>query len=315
MPVILITGGHGGIGFECSKQIVSRSGFDLLLGGRSSERLESAARKLRTLSNAKIETLELVRHRGMSNGGETGALQAIICNAGAQFRGPDSYSVDGYEKTFTTNYLGHFLLVELLLDQLAHDGRVIFTASGTHDPDTPDGKMIGIAGAPDAVALANDGKDGAKPLSGSVRYTTSKLCVILHAYELDRRLKRCGSAITSIAYDPGSVPGTGLLAPLPKPVQWLSKTSIVRAILKRRGITMGSLDFSGDALARLATSPAFAGEGGRYYQANDDRLAERRSSVVSYDEAAAAKLWRDSEMLTHLLAEEKPTLLTPAGHR
>ena len=322
MSTILITGGHGGIGLECSRQIASRSGFDLILAGRNLERMEPAARELRTRYGAKVQTLELdtsslasvraaaARCRTMIDGGEIGSLQAILCNAGAQFRGPPSYSADGYEKTFATNYLGHFLLVQLLLDRVADHGRIVFTASGTHDPDTPDGKLIGIAAAPDGIALAGTGKDGARPLSGNVRYTTSKLCTILLAYELDRRLKRSGSRIASIAYDPGSVPGTGLLASLPKPVQWLSRTAFVRSMLRRRGVTMGSLDFSGDALARIATDPGFADKGGTYFQANDGRLSERRSSIMSYDEAAAAKLWRDSEMLAHMAPEEQPALLT-----
>ena len=49
---------------------------------------------------------------------------------------------------------------------MAANGRIVFTASGTHDPETTDGKMVGIAAEPDATALANDGKNGKKPLSG-----------------------------------------------------------------------------------------------------------------------------------------------------
>ena len=80
----------------------------------------------------------------MLDNGEIDSLQAVICNAGLRLNGPVSYTVDGYEETFATNYLGHFLLVELLLDRVADHGRIVFTASGTHDPDTPDG-MMGIA--------------------------------------------------------------------------------------------------------------------------------------------------------------------------
>jgi len=63
----------------------------------------------------------------------------------------DRYSDDGYEKTFATNYQKHFLLVELLLDRLADHGRIVFTTSGTHDPDTADGKLMGIAAQHDAI--------------------------------------------------------------------------------------------------------------------------------------------------------------------
>ena len=89
--------------------------------------------------------------------------------------GPVSYNADGYESTFATNYLGHFLLVELLLDCVAEHGRVVFTASGTHDPDTADGRMMGVAADHDAVALANTGKDGSKaiPAANATRHRSS----------------------------------------------------------------------------------------------------------------------------------------------
>lgn len=68
-----------------------------------------------------------------------------------------------------------------MIDRMAESGRVVFTASGTHDPDTVDGRLVGKAIEPDAVMLANDGKDGRKPTSAGKRYSTSKLCNILTA--------------------------------------------------------------------------------------------------------------------------------------
>ena len=55
--------------------------------------------------------------------GRIECLNALLCNAGAQFRGPISYSRDGYEETFAVNYLGHFLLINLLLNCVIEDGR------------------------------------------------------------------------------------------------------------------------------------------------------------------------------------------------
>lgn len=319
MPTVLITGGHTGLGLECAKQLVSRSRLNLVLAGRNLERVEPAARQLRALG-VKVSVLQLdtsslasVRAaagqcRAMLASGQIDTLQAIICNAGAQFNGPISYSVDGYEETFATNYLGHFLLVDLLIDTVADHGRIVVTASGTHDPATMDGKMVGVAAEANAIALANDGKQGAKPLSGGKRYTTSKLCMILYSYELDRRLKSAGSSIASIAYDPGLVPETGLTRTMPKPVQWLSRTSLMKSILKRMGVTAGSLGFSGAALARVAADAEFVNGSGKFFQSNDGRLIEQRSSVASYDKASAARLWQDTETLTHLLPEERPAL-------
>ncbi|NPD69576.1 SDR family NAD(P)-dependent oxidoreductase (plasmid) [Lichenicola cladoniae] len=321
MGTILITGGHSGIGLECAKRLVDKPGHTLVLAGRDLERVEPVARQLRT-RGVEVKTLQLdvaslasvrtgaARCRAMLDKNEIDGLEAILCNAGAQFMGPVTYSPDGYENTFATNCLGHFLLVELLIDRLAESGRVVFTASGTHDPKTADGKVVGKAAEPDALVLAHEGKGGGKPLSTGVRYTSSKLCDILYAYELDRRLRRANSSIVSIAFDPGSVAGTGLLRTHPKPLQVLAKTGLMKWVMRRMGITMSSAEFSGAALARLCADPTYASESGKYFQAKDNRLTEQRSSTKSYDTAAAAKLWRDSETLVYLHHEERSALLS-----
>ena len=321
MSTVLITGGHAGIGLEGAKQLASRSHCDLVLAGRSMERMETAAEQLRANYGVKVTMLELdtsslasVRQaveklRTLLDQGKVDPLQALLCNAGGRHNGPTTYSPDGYETTFATNCLGHFLLVELLADSMAKQGRIVFTASGTHDPDTTDGKMVGKVVEPDAIALSSDGKDGSKPLSAGVRYSTSKLCTMLYAYELDRRLRRSGSAIASIAFDPGSIPETGLLRTMPKPVQLLAKTGLMKALMKRLGVTQGSVAFSGASLARIAVDPAYATMSGKYLQSNAGALNQVRSSKMSYDEQRAAKLWNDSRRLVRLQPSEESILL------
>ena len=316
MPTALITGGHAGIGYEAAKQLASRSHYNLVLAGRSMERMESAAQQLRTAYGVKVSTLMLdtsslrsvreaaAEFRAMLDREEVDSFQALLCNAGGRFNAL-SYSNDGYETTFATNCLGHFLLIELLTERMAGEGRIVFTASGTHDPETTDGKMVGIAAELDATALANDGKHGKKPLSGGTRYSTSKLCTILYAYELNRRLRRSGSSIASIAFDPGSVPETGLLRTMAKPVQVLAKTSLMKWIMKRLGVTQGSISFSGGALAVIAADPKYANGAGKYFQSNAGALNETRSSKTSYDEQQALKLWDDSKTLVRLQPSEE----------
>ncbi len=320
MAIALITGGHAGIGFECAKQLASRSRYNLVLAGRSLERMESAAQQLRSSYGVRVSTLKLdtssltsvreaaTEFRAMLDSGKADSFQALLCNAGGRFNAL-SYSPEGYETTFATNCLGHFLLIELLTDQLADNGRIVFTASGTHDPDTTDGKMVGIVAKPDATALADDGKNGKKPLSGGKRYSTSKLCMILYAYELDRRLRRAGSSIASIAFDPGSVPETGLLRTMPKPIQLLAPTPFMKWVMKRMGVTQGTISFSGASLAQIAADPTYANESGKYFQSNAGALVETRSSKMSYDKQQALKLWNDSKTLVRLQPKEESVLL------
>jgi len=321
VPTVLITGGHAGIGFECAKQLACRYGYNLVLAGRNMQRMEAAAQRLRMAYGVSVITLMLdtsslssvrdaaTKFLAMLDSGEVASFQVLLCNAGGYFDGPPTYTADGYETTFATNCLGHFLLIELLTDRLGDNGRIVFTASGTHDPDTMDGKMVGIVAEPDAIALAYDGKDTKKLLSAGKRYATSKLCTILHAYELHRRLRRAGSTIASIAYDPGAIPETGLLRTMPKYLQWFTKTRIVKQIMRQVGVTQGSLGFSGASLARIAAHPVFGGGSGMYFQSHNGTLSDRRSSKMSYDEERALKLWNDSKKLVRLQPYEESVLL------
>lgn len=317
MRTVLITGGHHGLGLEAVKQLAAGRKVNLVLAGRSLDKMEATAKQMHSQYGIKVTTLELElssltsvraaaeRCRAMLKSGELHPLQAIVCNAGALFLTPISYSVDGVEETFAGNYLGHFLLVNLLFDCVTEHGRVVFTASGTHDPETMDGKVAGGAVEPDGRALAFAGKNGYRSISGGKRYSTSKLCLIMFAYELDRMLRQNKSSVASIAYDSGAIPGTGLCRRYPKFWQWLITTSVVKAFVRMLGVTMGSLSFSGAGLAKLAMDPAYADGSGKYFQSNDGRLSEARSSKVSYDQSRARKLWSDSVQLVQLQANEE----------
>lgn len=320
MTSILITGGHSGIGRAAAQALAAR-GIDLVLAGRSVERMRPVADELRAKHGTTVHTLVLdtaslasvraaaARFGTMLDSGEVSSLDAIVCNAGGRFDGDVTYSPDGYETTFATNCLGHFLLVELLFPTLADKGRIVHTASGTHDPDSMDGRLVGRAVEPDAVMLANNGKGGNKALSAGKRYSTSKLCTVMYAYELDRRLRRANSSMSSIAFDPGSVPETGFLRDMPTPVRRVATSTTMKWVSKRIGVTTSDVGFSGASLAALAADPDYAEASGKYFQANDGSLAAVRSARLSYDEPRAAKLWEDTKQLVRLTADEEPPQL------
>ena len=75
------------------------------------------------------------------------------------------------------------------------------------------------------------------------------------------------------------------------------RNAAVKFVLRKMGMTMGQMPLSGEALALLTVDPAFAGASGRYFHSRNGKLGEARSSRASYDEATAAKLWRDSKEL------------------
>ncbi|RXG31817.1 SDR family NAD(P)-dependent oxidoreductase [Leeuwenhoekiella marinoflava] len=316
MATILITGGHSGLGVYCSRLLASKHQCNLILAGRSPEKMQDFSQALENDYEVKVHLLKMdtssfasVRAgvsecKKMLKSGEIESLNGIICNAGVRLNGQVTYTDDGYETTYATNYLGHVLLVELLIDLVSKKGRIVFTSSGTHDPDTADGKMMGVADKATAVDLANTGKNGEKPINLGKMYATSKLDIIQYAYELNRRLKKANIPITIIAFDPGATPGTGFLRNMPPLVAWLANTSFMNWVMKQMGITKSTADFSGASLAKITVEPAYDTASGKYFQANNSQLIERPSSKLSYDEKRAAKLWKDTQKLIHIKPSE-----------
>ena len=316
MPSVFITGANKGIGLEAVRFIASQGDHDIVIAGRTPTEMEAAATELRKLSNRSVMTvaldtssMESVRRgakalKELLSRREISRPSSLIFNAGMQSLRAPEYTVDGFERTFATNCLGHFLLLNLLIDDVCDGGRVVWTASGTHDPNTMDGKVVGGVAPPDADALASTGKSG-KPLPGGVRYATSKLCTLLYSYELERRLRAAGAAVSSIAYDPGFIADTGLGRTAPPFMQWISKTSFFRIMFGLLGGTVGDLAFSGEGLGRVAIASEYMDAGGKYVQSKNHHLKEARSSPASHSKEDAAKLWLASERLVRLQAGEQ----------
>jgi NAD(P)-dependent dehydrogenase (short-subunit alcohol dehydrogenase family) len=310
---VVITGGNTGVGYACATALAeSPDGpWHLVLACRDAGRAQQAVDKLarQAAPGTQVEAMSLdlasmasvrafaaeLTHRIRS--GRIPALQALVCNAGVQAGLTVQKTADGFESTFGTNHLGHFLLVNELAAVLQAPARVVVVASDTHDPAL---KMPVPAPAWNDVPALARGELGPaaaadKPFtSGQRRYTTSKLANVYFAYALSRRLPAGASAN---AYNPGMVPGTGLQRDAAAPVRIASKYVMpyLRPLL-RLLVTpnVRTAKESGSALAWLATSPDTAGITGQYF---DGRQAVRSSSE-SYDEARAENLWTESLVLT-----------------
>jgi NAD(P)-dependent dehydrogenase (short-subunit alcohol dehydrogenase family) len=222
--------------------------------------------------------------------GERPPLRAIVCNAGIQIVTAATFTEDGYETTFAVNHLAHFLLVDRLLDHLASPARILFVASGVHDPANRTG-MPAPALADARTLAAGEMPDASPATAGRRRYTTSKLCNVMCAYELDRRLRAEGrDGISVNAFDPGLMPGTGLGRDYTRLQQlvWRFVLPALRFLPR-----VNSPAAAGRSLARLVVAPELEGVSGRYFAGK----RETRSSAESYDEAKAARLWEQSAEL------------------
>jgi len=283
LKVAMITGGNSGIGFLTVSKLAAQ-GFHVVLASRNQNSSARAIAQIRADNrNASLESIVLdlssfasVRQCVAAFQEKGYPLHLLINNAGGAFPGKQpSFTVDGYEMTFGTNHLGHFLLTNLLLDDLKRSApaRVITVSSRLHNPDYAGGRR---------VDFDYDNLKGEKYYQPQVFYRNSKLANMWFAYELNRRL--AGTGVTSNAVCPGFVPqaiGDRRKSPLEK--------FFYNQILARMPFAT-SLEDASNSYMIAATDPRFGEAGGSFIA--DGR--EIRSSVDSYDEGKARRLWEMS---------------------
>jgi protochlorophyllide reductase len=189
-------------------------------------------------------------------------LHALVLNAGIQVVDGVKRSHDGYELTFATNHLGHFLFSFLLVDRIAEPGRIVIVSSGTHFGFP---QNIGFPGPrwddPRVLADAEAAERNPSAKAGRIRYSTSKLANLYLTYELAHRL--AGRDITVNAFDPGLMPETGLDRDYPARVQRLYDRLtplLVRILPMARSVADSSA-----ALTRLVTDPELSDVTGAYF--------------------------------------------------
>ena len=208
--------------------------------------------------------------------------------------------------TFGVNHLGHFLLVNLLLKKLATPARIVFVSSDTHDSSKTTGMPAPYWRNPQLMAYpTKDPKLKNKNIGmvGRTAYTTSKLCNLLCAYELSRRLQQQGIStpdqpITVNVFNPGLMPGSGLARDYTITAKFV--WHYILPILCKFVPNVSTMEESGKALARLITAPELVNVTEKYFSG----FNMINSSVESYDENKAEQLWNASVELTQLNSTE-----------
>lgn len=256
---ILITGASTGIG-RATALALAALGAQLYLAGRSEERhrevLDAAGASARFLS-LDLSRLASVRECAAQFLALGAPLHVLINNAG--MAGSRGTTPDGFERAFGVNYLGPFLLTELLLERLASSApsRIVNLSSKAH---------YGVRSL-DWAAL----QQPTRTRSAFPEYAVSKLCNVLHARELAERLRGCG--VSTYALHPGVV-ASDIWRRLPWPVRRLMH-------LFMRSNEEGAL-----TTLHCAASEAAGAETGLYY----DECAPRAPSPLALDDALAHEL-------------------------
>jgi len=146
-------------------------------------------------------------------------LNNLICNA-AVYRPTDpepAFTDDGFEMSMGVNHLGHFLLVNLLLEDIskAKNPRVCIVGSITGNTNTIGGGLVypradlgnlsGLEGGMQAPVSMADGK----PFFGAKAYKDSKVCNMMTVNELHERYHEKTGIVFSSMY-PGCIAETAL---------------------------------------------------------------------------------------------------------
>lgn len=296
----IITGANAGLGLECARALLAEDpSWHLVFAVRDVRRGTDAVAQTGqpqrcTVLELDLASLQSVRaFAGKLRAASLPPVHAIVCNAGLQVVSGTELTADGVEMTFGVNHLGHYALVREVLDVLALPARIVIVASGTHDP----AKFTGMPKPNYTTAEHLAHPDESDSPDGRRRYTTSKLCNVLYAYELDRRLGGGAEGITVNAFDPGLMPGSGLARDYSRIGQlaWRYVFPVLRVLPN-----VNSTRASGARLAALVSDPRFAGVTGTYFEGEHPI----RSSADSYDRAKARDLWETSERLLTLQSAE-----------
>ena len=297
---VIITGANSGLGFECTQFIAEADkNWHIVMACRDIAKGNRAKKEIVDTTGNKdisVYALDLASFKSIHNfverfvKSDLPPLRGLINNAGTQVMSGLRYTKDNYEITFGTNHLGHFLLTNLLLDQFESPGRIIVVSSGTHDPETMEGKYNKpvFLGAKELAKPRSE-----KEMSGIQRYSTSKLANVLFSYKLADLLKDKDTTVN--AYDPAAVPATNLLSSVENPLlRWSIKMST--KLFSVLGVKVSTPQVSGEAMARLLLDEKLENVTGKYFQIN----REKQSSKQSYDKRLQKDLWQDSLELTGL---------------
>ena len=268
----LVTGCNSGIGYETMRTLALR-GAHVLGTARTLERGQEACESVEGRATPLV--LELTEFETAVRCAEqvraVGApLDILICNAGAIF--DELWHVNGIEAHFVVNHLGHFVLVNHLLDLVlaAPQGRIVTVGSRAHENAPDDGIQF-------------DELSGESWFGQQRAYGHSKLANGLHSLELARRIE--GTAATSNAVHPGVV-GTNIARNLPA---WQEIAFNVAGYLFLKSPAQGAA-----TTCYVATNPDLQHVSGCYFA---DCNPETPSANMR-DADMAARLWEVSEELT-----------------
>ncbi|MEJ6010047.1 SDR family NAD(P)-dependent oxidoreductase [Novosphingobium aquae] len=277
-PVAVITGASAGIGKSAARMLVAK-GWQVIGTGRDPSRSAAAIAEIEaaaqvggsfTMLRGDFDSMADVKRVADEVKALTPRLDVLVNNAGG-VRNRTIETADGTEATFAANHVAPFLLTRELLpllkataaSQPAGSVRVIAVGSSAHR--RPEGL--------DWDDLQSFGSDY------NMAYCRAKLANNLFTRELARRV--AGDGIVAQAMHPGVVASN------------FARHGDANMQKHMAAAPTVSPDEPAETIVWLATDPEGGREPGRYFY----QKAEEAPSPAALDDAAAARLWRESEAI------------------
>lgn len=269
---MVVTGCSSGIGYETMSALAANGAHVIGLAPTFSA-AERACKQIEyrcTPVECDLSDLDSVAAAAAEISQMTSTIDALIVNAGIALL-PHLSTRYGVERQFLVNHVGHFALVNGLLERMRDaSGRIVIVG---------DSRAIAHSSL---QGIMFDNLAAQRGYDPTLFYAQSKLAAALYSKELARRLRPRGISVNTV--DPGRVRGTRLLRELSWPRKVLRAMASVAAKSPAQGAATSVL---------LAASPTVAGNSGENWM--DCKASE--AHPLEHDFDLARRLWQLTEAI------------------
>ncbi|CAG9953745.1 unnamed protein product [Clonostachys rosea f. rosea IK726] len=232
----LLTGANGDLGRALITQFALKSEHAASYHGIYTVRNEASAKLLRDSLEESGHSFEILlldlaqlseirrfakQLDARIKSGQIPPLRSLVLNAAYLELFKQTWTEDGFDMSFASAYLGHWLLTLMLLGSMDRSaGRVVVVGSAVHDTESNHNAVGGQYRDPKWRKIFHDStdplargtwstnEDDSSFRSGYRRYGAAKLCQVMMIPELQRRidLDKALHNISVVGVDPGATP-------------------------------------------------------------------------------------------------------------